>query len=90
MTSEAHKMEIIKPYPWNLRRTEKYKSDYNKSERLRYALWIIAFFNQLIFMWYGKFTIYMQIWMLILWLITGVYTIYNAQRYHTLPDNGDM
>lgn len=83
-------MKIIKSYPWNLRQTEKYRSDYNKSERLRYALWIIAFVNQLIFMWYGKFTIYIQIWMLILWSILGIYTVYNAQRYHILPNEGDI
>lgn len=83
-------MIIVEPYPWNLRRTEKYRSDYDKSEGLRYAFWIIAFFNQLFFMWYGQLTILIQIWMLMLWIITGVYTMYNAQRYHTLPNEGDI
>lgn len=83
-------MVIIKPYPWNLRRTKKYKLDYRKSEGLRYALWIIAITNQLIFMWYGKLTILIQIWMMILWLVLGIYTMYNAQRYHTLPNDGDI
>ena len=83
-------MIVTKPYPWNLRRTEKYKLDYRKSEGLQYALWIIAITNQLIFMWYGKLTILIQIWMMILWLVLGIYTMYNAQRYHTLPNDGDI